>query len=128
MARHSDNHVRYLLLRFYHYWDFPKGIVEALEDPFTAACREVQEETNITQLDFRWGKDYIETPPYNHGKVARYYLAQTEQVDVRLLINPEIGRPEHHEYRWMTYHKAHSALSPRLQPVLEWAQRKFTGS
>jgi bis(5'-nucleosidyl)-tetraphosphatase len=31
---------RYLLLRSYRYWDFPKGIVEAGEPPFSAACSE----------------------------------------------------------------------------------------
>ncbi|MGH8579780.1 MAG: NUDIX domain-containing protein [Gammaproteobacteria bacterium] len=33
------------MLRAYNYWDFPKGTVEPAEDPFEAACREVEEET-----------------------------------------------------------------------------------
>ncbi|MGH8580190.1 MAG: NUDIX domain-containing protein, partial [Gammaproteobacteria bacterium] len=37
----------YLLLRAYNYWDFPKGTVQPAEDPFEAACREVEEETSL---------------------------------------------------------------------------------
>ncbi len=44
---------QYLLLRAYSYWDFPKGEVEAGEDPLHAAVREVQEETTLGELVFR---------------------------------------------------------------------------
>ena len=45
VARHEGDSWRYLLLRVYSYWDFPKGIVEPDEDPIQAARREVEEET-----------------------------------------------------------------------------------
>ena len=68
----SLNHYEYLLLRAYNYWDFPKGVVEADEAPLQAAIREVEEETTLTNLRFRWGDIYRETHPYNQGcKVAR---------------------------------------------------------
>ena len=38
---------RYLLLRAYKHWDFPKGMVEVDEAPLDAARREVAEETGI---------------------------------------------------------------------------------
>ena len=60
-------------------------------------------------------------PPYNRGKVARYYLARTEQSDIDLPIAPELGRPEHSEYRWVDFDEAVKLTSPRLQPVLTWA-------
>ena len=110
-----------LLLRAYHYWDFPKGEVEPGETPLAAARREVKEETGLEQLDFRWGEDYRETPPYGHGKVARYYLASTSQTAVTLAINPQLGLPEHHEFRWVTREEARQLLSARLQPILAWA-------
>ena len=47
----------YLLLRAYNHWDFPKGMVEAGEEPLAAAIREVREETLITELEFAWGED-----------------------------------------------------------------------
>jgi 8-oxo-dGTP pyrophosphatase MutT (NUDIX family) len=111
----------FLLLRVYRYWDFPKGQVEAGELPLEAAWREVMEETGLQRLVLRWGESYCETPPYGHGKVARYYLAESDAGKVTLGINPELGRPEHHEYRWLSYEEARALLVPRVQVVLDWA-------
>lgn len=112
---------RYLLLRSYRYWDFPKGMVEAGEHPLDAACREVREETTLTGLDFRWGHDYRETEPYSRGKVARYYVAESVGNSVSLPVNPTLGRPEHHEFRWLSYEAARRLVAPRLVPILDWA-------
>lgn len=112
---------QYLLLRAYNYWDFPKGVVEAGEGPLEAACREVEEETGLTDLVFSWGHDYRETEPYGQGKVARYYVAETCQDKIILPVSSELGRPEHHEYRWLSYEEAHEFLVPRLTPILDWA-------
>ncbi|SDY55524.1 bis(5'-nucleosidyl)-tetraphosphatase [Collimonas sp. OK242] len=112
---------RYLLLRAYSYWDFPKGMVEPGETPQLAACREVREETALDDLDFIWGQAFFETPPYGAGKVARYYLAITHTDSVELKINPQLGRPEHEEFRWLSYRDARVLLSERLVPVLDWA-------
>jgi 8-oxo-dGTP pyrophosphatase MutT (NUDIX family) len=116
----------YLLLRAYRNWDFPKGMVEAGEDPLQAAIREVEEETSITDLVFRWGYDYCETPRYGRGKVARYYLAETMQRDIHLPVSPELGRPEHDEFIWVDYAAAQKLLPPRLQPILAWAENRIT--
>ncbi len=119
---HRNQHgCRYLLLRCYRYWDFPKGMVEPGEQPLSAACREVEEETSLSELDFLWRQVYLETPPYGKGKVARYYLASTLSDKVALQINPQLGRPEHDEFRWLEYHDARTLLSARLLPVLDWA-------
>ena len=113
---------RFLLLRAYKNWDFPKGVVEPGEDPLQAAIREVAEETTLTRLNFRWGHVYRETPPYGRGKVARFYLAETDQTEVSLPVSPELGRPEHDEFRWLSYSSARKLLPPRLQSILEWAE------
>jgi bis(5'-nucleosidyl)-tetraphosphatase len=119
----GDDHYEYLLLRAFNYWDFPKGVVEPGEKPLEAAIREVQEETGITELNFRWGKQYRETGPYNHGrKIARYYIAETPTTEVHLAINPLLGRPEHSEYRWVTLAEARTLLTPRVQTILVWAE------
>ena len=112
---------RYLLLRVYRTWDFPKGGLEAGEVPLQAAVREVEEETALADLEFCWGEAYCETAPYSGGKVARYYLAVSGAGEVSLPINPELGRPEHHEFRWVAYADAKRLLPPRLQPILDWA-------
>jgi bis(5'-nucleosidyl)-tetraphosphatase len=116
-----DGPPRYLLLRAFAHWDFPKGLVEPGETPLAAAIREVKEETGLSDLAFRWGEVYCETPPYGRGKVARYYLAESQTGEVRLPVNPELGRPEHHEFRWVSYDEALKFLPPRLQAILAWA-------
>ncbi len=121
VRRHDDGY-RYLLLRAYNYWDFPKGLVETGEKPRASAVREVAEETTLTDLSFRWGEAYRETEPYARGKVARYYVAESAQGDVSLPVNPELGYPEHHEFRWLDYRAARKLLAPRVQPILDWAQ------
>jgi 8-oxo-dGTP pyrophosphatase MutT (NUDIX family) len=116
-----------LLLRAYKNWDFPKGMVEPGETPLDAALREVREETTLEDLAFDWGTDFVETGPYNNGKYARYYLARSAQTEVSLPINPELGRPEHQEARWVSFEEALSMVAPRLTPVVRWAQHIVTG-
>ncbi|MDQ5907941.1 MAG: hypothetical protein QG599_31 [Pseudomonadota bacterium] len=117
----NRDHYDYLLLRAYNYWDFPKGIVEVDEAPLAAAVREVEEETTLTGLRFRWGDTYRETHPYNQGrKVARYYIAESPSTEVRLPLNPELGRAEHSEFRWVTRTDAWGLLTPRVRAILEW--------
>src|SRR5581483_8709875 len=112
---------RYLLLRAYDYWDFPKGRVETGETPLTAAKREVKEETGLCDVELRWGEVYRDTEPYARGKVARYYIGRCTETAVRLAANPALGRPEHHEYRWLDYAKARALLGPRVRTILDWA-------
>lgn len=118
---------RYLLLRAFRYWDFPKGLVEPGENPADAARREVREETGLSDLEYRWGEQYAETAPYANGKTARYYLALTDTGEVHLAVNPALGRPEHHEFRWLDYEDARPLLGPRVLEVLEWAHRAIGG-
>jgi 8-oxo-dGTP pyrophosphatase MutT (NUDIX family) len=121
VVREAAEGWRFLLLRAFNHWDFPKGMVEAGEEPLAAAIREVREESLIEDLDFAWGHDHIETGPYSRGKVARYYVAQTRTIAVSLPIIEELGRPEHNEYRWVDDHAALKLISPRVAPVLDWA-------
>ncbi|MBI2314411.1 MAG: NUDIX domain-containing protein [Betaproteobacteria bacterium] len=118
--RHPDGW-RFLVLRAFRNWDFPKGLVEPAETPLEAAIRETREETSLAGLQFRWGEAYRETEPYRRGKVARFYLAESPSAEVTLPVNPELGWPEHHEFRWATREQAAKLLPPRLLPILEWA-------
>ena len=116
---------RFLLLRAFNHWDFPKGMVEAGEEPLAAAIREVREETLIADLKFAWGEVYTETGPYSRGKVARYYIASTETTAVTLTVIEALGRAEHNEFRWVDYEGASRLVSPRVQPIVEWAWQQL---
>jgi 8-oxo-dGTP pyrophosphatase MutT (NUDIX family) len=124
LVRRETEGWKYLFLRAYKDWDFPKGIVEATEDPKMTAMREVKEETGISHLNFRWGDVFKESSPYySRGKkIARYYLAETLQSDVTFSVNPEIGKPEHHEYRWLSYGEIARLAPNRLLPIIHWAK------
>jgi len=121
VVRQTEKGWRFLLLRAFNHWDFPKGMVEEGEEPRAAAVREVQEESLIDDLDFAWGDTTTQTGPYSRGKVARYYIARTATEAVALPVNPELGRPEHSEFRWVDYDEAMELVSPRVRPVLQWA-------
>ncbi|MDH4273561.1 MAG: NUDIX domain-containing protein [Gammaproteobacteria bacterium] len=121
VVRWEVNDWKFLLLRAYQHWDFPKGMVEKGEDPLVGAKREVEEETTLNDLNFRWGYEYRETPPYGRGKIARYYIATTLTQEISLPISEELGHPEHEEYCWVDYVQAVELVSERVKPILAWA-------
>lgn len=123
IVRKSESGWDTLMLRSYRNWDFPKGLREAGETPKQAAMREVSEETGITDLHFDWGDRFTDSGPYNKGKVARYFLARTEQHEVEMGVSKELGRPEHHEYRWLDFDQAYDIASPRVRLVVQWARQ-----
>lgn len=125
VVRAAHDGERVLLLRAYKNWDLPKGLVERGEEPRAAAVRETEEETGVADLTFDWGDEFVETEPYARNKVARFYLARTRSERVALGVNPQLGRPEHHEYRWADFTEAYALVSPRLRRVIAWAAAKL---
>ena len=121
IVRRGDDGWRYLVLRCFRNWDFPKGRIEESETALEAARREVAEETSLPPFEMPWGEVFRETEPYARGKIARYYLGHSVDGDVLLPVSAELGRPEHHEYRWTTVAEAERLLPPRLRPILAWA-------
>jgi bis(5'-nucleosidyl)-tetraphosphatase len=126
IVRFHHGEPRFLLLRAYQYWDFPKGRVEPGEQPLAAAIREVEEETALTHLEFRWGEAFTVTERYGNNKTARYYLAEAGPGEVHLPVNPELGHPEHDEFRWLPYEAARALLVPRVAAVLDWAHARVS--
>ena len=110
-----------LMLRAWRNWDFPKGLRESGEAPLEAALRELREETGISDVHLDWGEAFLETGPYSRNKTARYYLARTDRTEVVLPVAPGLGRPEHHEFRWVDPATARRLASPRVRTVIDWA-------
>jgi len=115
----------FLILRAFKNWDFPKGGPDDGEQPIQTAIREFTEETGIPNIDLKWGADFKETEIYSKSKVAAYFVGSVTQQEIALPINPELGKPEHDEYRWATKSEAAQILPPRLLPILEWADQQI---
>ena len=116
---------KFLLLRSYHHWDFPKGRVEEGESDQQAALREFAEETGIGEVPaFNWGyNEAYSTEPYSSPKkIARYFVGEvSNDAEVKLLPNPESGRVEHQEFRWCGADEARQLLKPRIVKALDFA-------
>ncbi len=120
--RRDEDGWRVLLLRVYNNWDFPKGELDPGEAPLAAALREAREEAGLEDVTLPWGERSCDTAPYGRGKVATYFAGVTARRDVVLPVNPALGRPEHHEGRWVDFEGAARLLPQRLQPVLAWVR------
>ena len=115
----------FLILRAFKNWDFPKGGPDAGEQPIQTAIREFLEETGILHIDLKWGDAFKETEVYSKSKVATYFFGSVTQQEITLPINPELGKPEHDEYRWATEAEAMELLPNRLKVILSWAIEKI---
>ncbi len=113
MFRRTERGVRLLVLRTAATWDFPNGPLAPGEAEFAAAQREVAEATGLADLDFPFGDEHRQALPSAAGKVASYYLAETEEAEVR-------ARGD--EWRWVGFDEAEELLPPRLAAILEWAR------
>lgn len=85
-------------------WDFPKGHIEAGEDPKAAAVREVKEETNINI--YPESLKELGTYKYSKGKITFYAtkLAKKPE-DIKCNSYFEMwGKqlPEFNKYKWVT--------------------------
>jgi 8-oxo-dGTP pyrophosphatase MutT (NUDIX family) len=124
-VRKFSTEYRFLLVRAYANWDFPKGRIDPGEEPLACALRELREEATLEGAIFPWGEEFVETAPYSHGKIARYYLAELAHGEVNLPVSEELGKPENDEFRWVTGDEAERLLPGRLQSVLRWAREKL---
>jgi 8-oxo-dGTP pyrophosphatase MutT (NUDIX family) len=113
--------VRVLVLRTSATWDFPNGRLELGETEFAAAQRKVAEGTGFTDLDFPFGDAHRDALPSADGKIASYYLAETDEAEVQ---GP---RRKHDEWRWVSFDEAEDFLPPRLGLVLDWARGMIEG-
>jgi len=115
IIKNAEIEPRILGLRCYGSFDLPKGGVEPFENVLAAAIREAEEESGITDLNFRWG--LITTKIRN----VELFIAETESEPV-IRPNPETGIYEHHGAAWLTFELASKKLHPYLRPVVNWVK------
>src|SRR4051794_7284276 len=84
VLHHDGSRYRLLVLREFSTWDFPKALVEEGEDPLAVATRALRDSTGMEDLEFNWGDEHRETVPSEDGSVSRYYMAQSDSMDVEL--------------------------------------------
>lgn len=119
----ATGELKVLLMNSYNFWDFPKGGIELNETKIQAAIREVSEETGIKNLEFAWGKTFYQTEEFGKNrKTVYYFVAKTDEEEIKMGISPTLGRPEHDEYRWVSFEDAKLMTVERIKKALSWAE------
>jgi len=95
--------------------DIPKGGIDENEFPLEAALRECEEESSITQLDFKWGLGYIV------NSELTCYVAYTDQ-EAKIKRNPHSGIVEHSAALWLDWNSILANTESYLIPCLLWAK------
>jgi len=100
----------FLLLDYGRYWDLPKGHVEKGEDDLTAAVRELEEETSISDAELIDGFSREMTYWFRHRKRGLirkeviFFLARTDRKRI------EISN-EHEGFTWLPLEEAIEKLT-----------------
>jgi len=118
VVKRIDEEWKVLGLRLYGKYDIPKGGIEEGEDTFSTALRETLEEADISELNFRWGKE----PKLISGKAnITVYIAETTQ-DPAVKKNPHTGVFEHHAAAWVDWDFMENRVYDYLKPAILWAR------
>ena len=98
-------------------FDLTKGMIDSGESSFEAAVRETYEESGISPADlsFEWGRA---SKPCNSVTV---YIASTK-AEPFISPNPQTGKTEHTEARWLTLDEFKDQCIGYLKPVAEWVR------
>jgi len=129
-----------LILRSGSKWSFPKGGLEDGESLMDAAIRETQEETGLV-LDRDYELTGETTPAITYKskmrtgpdvsipviKTASFFVGKRlGDTDPVLLVNPDLGYPEHEEWRWVKVsdlfnndQEVGPVMTPKLLPVIK---------
>ena len=118
---------RILVLRAYANWDFPKGQADEGESLHGTAIRELMEETGLGSGDIAMTPDVAPSIVYGSGakkKRATFFVAnRVSDTEPFLPVNPELGKPEHDEWRWVTFDELASMMPGRFGPVVGYIEK-----
>ena len=122
-----------LCLRAYNNWDFPKGEIGENEPPMAAAFRELEEETGYKLKDVSLSRlgDYSQIPlsaVYGTGKKKKNVMLIVTALanfdkDPELKVNPELGKPEHDEWRWVKLSELEALLPKHFKKVAKYLNK-----
>jgi len=125
----SEGVREYLLLDYGRHWDFPKGHLEKGEDDFTAAVRELREETGITDArtvpDFRHEITYFFRDRRKGliRKTVVFFLGQTWASDADVVMSHE-----HEGFMFVPFDAAiRQTTYANARQVLRLAEEKLAG-
>ena len=113
VVRLIDNNYKVLGLWARGGYDIPKGHVEEGEDFFQTAIRETEEESNITDLQFKWGIEYRKTDR------LRVQIAEKTQ-EGKIVRKKETGILEHEKLRRMEWDEVIEKTNEYMKTEKEW--------
>jgi len=122
-----------------HVWQMPQGGIDKGEDPWPAALRELQEETNITSvkklaeipnwLDYDLPPDVAKEAWKGRyrGQTQKWYALRFTGKDSEIdIANPPGGhKPEFLDWRWETMDQLPALIIPFKRPVYERVVEEF---
>ncbi|MBL7056587.1 NUDIX domain-containing protein [Candidatus Woesearchaeota archaeon] len=119
----NDKEIQFLLLHYVAgHWDFPKGHIEENETEEETVKREIDEETNIKNIQILEGfKEkfdyYFRFNDILINKEVVFFVAKTDQERVTL-------SEEHIGFEWLNYHKALERITfKNSKKILEKANK-----
>ena len=83
----------FLMLRAYRNWDFPKGLVEAGEEPLHAARGRCRKRRSLRSCELTWGERFSRPRPTAATKSRATTLARLSIEAVTLPVRPELVGP-----------------------------------
>lgn len=122
LFREEERNFYFLVLHYKAgHWDFPRGHIEEGEDDLAAALRELEEETEINEIELINGFSYSYTYLFSNNKKKKQVsllLAKTTQKKVKL-------SDEHIGARWVTFENALKLLTYENPKIALQQAKKF---
>lgn len=122
-----------------HEWQMPQGGIDAGEEPYYAALRELLEETNVTSASFlAEAPDWLSYDlPYEfarrswkgryQGQIQKWFALRFEGNDSEINIHSPAGgqKPEFDAWRWEHMQNLTDLIIPFKRPVYEKVVENF---
>lgn len=117
----TEPQLSFLLMQKPHRYDLPKGHMEAGEDEWSCALRELQEETGIAASNLELDREFRFTTTYLRS--AERYDGETVNKTVVIFLGwlkqkVKIELSEHSGYKWVKWKPPHTIQKKTIDPLL----------